>query len=129
METTQSTAKQHCKLALICFAFLPFGVSVCRFQLFKANPSKKFIISITPYPSDWFQLVAAVSGLNEGEGQKVYINGALAQQDTTLQDTGYAGNERVETKMGALNVQFDVDDLAIWMVELSSAQISALYSM
>ncbi len=73
--------------------------------------------------------MVVVSGLNEGEGQKVHINGAFAQQDTTLKNSGYAGQERVEIKMGGLNVQFDVDDLAIWMVELSSAQISALFSM
>ncbi len=84
---------------------------------------------MTTLPADWFQLVVVVYGLNQGEGFEIYINGVLSRQASALQGTGYTANDLTQIQLGGINVEMDADNLAIWLAELTSAQITSLYSM
>ncbi len=79
-------------------------------------------------PADLFHIVVVVYGFEDGEGLAVHLNGVLSAETRTDQSTQY--NELVgnEILIGDNWNTLYVDDLAIWLKELTQQDISALHS-
>ena len=99
----------------------------CRFQLFNTDIRRKFwgILSLPPH---WFHLVVVVYGFEDGQGMVVFINSVLSKEIRTEKITTTYVMKEMQTRVGGnWDIHIHMDNLAIWLKELTQTQISALY--
>ena len=69
-------------------------------------------------------------GVEDGEGYAVYLNGAFTIEKRYSATNTKSASPVSWFKIGpALDSQMEVDDLAIWLEELSADSIVALYTL
>ena len=79
-------------------------------------------------PGVWFHLVIVIHGLAEGEGFSVHLDRAFVAQDNTLSRDNFSATSAPSMVMGQGGGSgVALDELLIWLTELSQVQVHMLY--
>ncbi len=95
---------------------------------FYVESQKKFRFSHPASNKEWIHTTVAVHGTNDDEGFSVYLNGASAGSATTLIPSHYNHTIQPRINLGHRKAAVGLDDLIIWMKELTDRQIYYLFT-
>lgn len=100
---------------------------LCRsYQLFMATMNK-FWFRKSVITEAWIHVVIVVKGTKAVERLSVYHDGVLEGSTTKLRSSGYGQIKEPTLKLGHETADVALDELIIWLEELTAAQIYDLY--